>query len=829
MDVDSIGGGAEFTVEIERAIDGSEAVLVVIGPAWLEAKLHSGERRLDDTRDFVRREIEAALASEARVIPVLVGGASMPAEVELPETIRPLTTLNALELQDRRWREDMDALVEVLEGRGPRHQDGLGTLPVQPTPFLGRERELAEITELLRNADVRVLTLTGPGGIGKTRLAVQAAAGLAHAYPGGTWFVGLAAVTDPLLTLSEVASVLDIRDAAEDRLATAIAQRIGGRRTLLVFDNLEQLLPAAAIRVAELSAAAPSLDLIVSSRAPLRIAAEHEAPVGSLSEGEAAFLFIERARAVDPAFAPEDSEQPTITRICERLDRLPLAIELAAARTRLLPPTALLQRLEQRLPVLTGGTRDAPERQRTLRATIAWSYELLTEHEREVFARLAVFSGGWTLDAAEAVCEADLDTLQALIERNLIRQEPRTSSEPRYSMLQTIRDFAIELPEGTDADALRRQHAEYFLSMVVAADPMLQGGPDQQIWFERLDREHDNHRAALRWALDGGDPDLGLRLAARISIVWWLRRPLTEARRWLAEALETTQPIPSEQRALALDWAGFFAGEQADDPIPLLEASIECAQEAGVLWIEALATTNLAGALPTERRAEMLALGEEGVRLARKSGQHWILAISLVNLGEAHRELGDIDKAAAVYEESLTEARAAQNDIVAGLCLANLAEAAVQVGDLPRALSLAEEALDIARRAGDRRHLTGALAVSAWVALAERRLDEASDLFAQSLALTTDLGHRQFAVNTIHGLAGVAAARGDSHRAAALEALAEHHERMFGHMPTAADAGIHLRYLRELRAVTEEEVWDLASHEGSAMTFEEGVAYALRR
>jgi predicted ATPase len=825
MDVESIEAGVDFTAEIERAISSCEAVLVVIGPEWLDATGSDGRRRLDEPADFVRREVEAALASDVRVIPVLVGGATMPPETELPESIASLARRNALELQDRRWREDVDALVDELEGRG---KATVGNLPVQPTPFLGRAHELAEMVDLLRRDDVRLLTLTGPGGTGKTRLAVQTASKLAHTYPGGAWFVGLAALTVPALVLAELAAVLEVQEGGDGSLITALAQRLSRARTLVVLDNLEQLLPDAAAPIAELSAAAPTVDLVVSSREPLHLAAEREYPVGTLAEEEAAGLFVERARAVRPDFAPrDDAERETIAGICDRLDRLPLAIELAAARVKLLPPAKLLERLDQRLPLLTGGARDAPERQQTLRATIAWSHDLLSDGERALFERLAVFPGGCTLEAAEAVTDADLDTLQSLVERNLVREQDGPDGEPRYVMLETIREFALErLEERPDAEELRRRLGGYLAAVAEAAEPELRGR-DHAVWLDRLDAEHDNVRTALRWALDGADPDLGLRLIAVHSLVWALRRSLSEARRWLSEALERTPAVASRQRAVALMRAGVFAREQGEDAAALLEESIRYADEVGDLATQVHAMSNLCFVLPADRANQAVPLAEEAVRLARGTGDREVLAGVLNNLGEVYRGADETVAARAAYEESLAIARTTGHPMLA-LLLENLAEMAVQAGDLDRARVISAEALEKAEAVGDRAVVAFAVTTLGWVALGERSLDEADEHLGASLPILRDLGYRHACVTVLLGMAGTAAARGEVVRAVRLEAVAARFdETLLGHVLTVADSGIHLRYLDELRAATAPSIWETAGREGAAMSLEEGIEYAL--
>ena len=702
-------------------------------------------------------------------------------------------------------------------------------LPVQPTPFLGRDRELTEVVGLLRREDVRLVTLTGPGGSGKTRLGLQAAAEVVEDYLDGVWFVGLAALTDPALVLPTIAQTLGVRESGSATYADALAEHLRTKRMLLVLDNLEQLLPDASRPLGELVAAAPMVDVVTSSRERLHLSVEHEFPVPPLTLDEAISLFAERARAIRPGFVV-DGSRPAVEAICSRVDQLPLAIELAAARTRALSVEQILARLDRRLSLLTTGAADAPERQRTLRATIEWSCELLSEDERALFARLAVFTGGGTLDAVERVCSADLDAFESLIDKSLVRADADPDGEPRFVMLETIREFALERLAGTpDADDVRRRHVEFFVDLVGNAEDELRR-PDQRRWLRRLELEHDNIRAALQWSFAEGDPALGLTLAARAGQFWYLHGDISEGRRWLDLAVISGPASASEDRAIALDWAGYLAAEQGDDAVELLEASRRCALDAGALKIAAQATSHLSVFLPVDRRDEMVALGEEAVALARASGSRWILGIALNNLGEVFREIGDDRRALGAYEESYTVRREIGDKSLIALSLINLSEMAVAAGDLDRARSLSSQALDYAEQLSDRRHVSFALADLGWIELADGRVRESIPRFVQALRLSRELGMSQESVIILHGLAGVSAAQGDAIRGAWLEAAAQRHEReldeRIGHAPSLADQRIHTRYLERARRLQGSEAWDHAWAEGAAASLDEAIAYA---
>ncbi len=386
----------------------------------------------------------------------------------------------------------------------PLHSLHQTNLPIPATPFLGRRKELTEVLGYLSRENIRLVTLTGPGGTGKTRLALQAAAELRARYPHDVWWVPLALVRDPRLVLPATGQALGVS-------GSDLAAYIADRSMLILFDNFEQVIDAAA-EVADLLTSCPNLHLLVTSREPLHLAAEQAYAVPPLVHDDAVELFLARARAVKPDFRTDDA----VSGICRRLDELPLALELAAARVTTLSPAQILERLEQRLPLLTGGARDMPERQQTLRAAIDWSYELLEPGEQRLLARLAVFHGGCTLEAAERVADADVDTLQALVDQSLLRHE-----EDRYSMLETIRDYAVERLEAVgDAAAARARHSEYFLALAEDLEPNVAASRQTGEWLDRLEREHDNLQAALDGLEVSGDSDRALRLVGAVSWSW---------------------------------------------------------------------------------------------------------------------------------------------------------------------------------------------------------------------------------------------------------------------------------------------------------------------
>jgi predicted ATPase/class 3 adenylate cyclase len=462
-------------------------------------------------------------------------------------------------------------------------------LPTQPTPLIGREQELAQAADLLRRDEIRLLTLTGAAGTGKTRLALQLAADLLEEFPEGVLFVDLAATSDPSLVVSAIAQTLAVRELPGQSFEETLAEHLRERRLLLLLDNFEQIL-AGAPSLAVLLAVAPDLKLLVTSRASLRLAAEREyavqplefpdaerlIEVAALSQYEAVALFVERARAVRADFELTNQNARAVAEICVRLDGLPLAIELAAARVRVLTPQALLRRLGQRLRLLTGGPVDAPARQQTLRGAIDWSYALLSESEQRLLSRLSVFVGGCDLEAAEAVCDAEatfgldvLEGISSLIENSLVREQGEPRGEPRYSMLETIHEYAGEKLEASDeAQGLRRRHAEHFLALAERAERVETGQeiphenePDER---EVAVRELPNLRAALEWTFDTRELELAVRLAAAAAWGWMHSGGFTEGRAWVVRALQQTEHLRTPERARALSMVARFAVVQGD-------------------------------------------------------------------------------------------------------------------------------------------------------------------------------------------------------------------------------------------------------------------------
>jgi len=696
---------------------------------------------------------------------------------------------------------------------------------------------------------VRLLTFTGPPGSGKTRLALEVAASLLNEFAHDVCFVDLAPISDPALVLSAMTHPFGVREAGAHGLLDSLKDYLWDKQALLVLDNFEQVLPAAPV-IAELLAACPSIKMLVTSRAPLRLRWEHEFPVSPLALPDldrwqslddlvgppSVELFVERAQAIQPDFVVGTENALAVAEICVRLDGLPLSIELAAARSKVLRPQSMLNLLDSRLSILAGGPRDLPERQRTLRGAIGWSYTLLQADERVLYRRLGVFVGGCTLRAVEAVCDGPsrlgigaTEAVEALVQNNLLRRAGPADGATRFVMLETVREYALECLEASrELDALRGQHAAYYLALVEQAETAL-AGPEQGAWLERLEVDHDNMRAALRWMVERGEAELAVRLVAVLWRFWWIRGYLTEGRRRSAEVLELPQLAGrNRHRAKALLAAGQLALWQADYTAArtLLTESLEIARELGDPTVIAPALTFLGRVARDQGDDAATALGAESVEIFRQLGDDWGCGVALHFLGLA---VARDDPAAAhsLFEESARLFRERGNRFDLAMPLRGLGLVAYQEGDYAAARSLFEEAAALFRERGDEWSLAMALHDLGYVAESQGDWRRAGLLLGESLRAWRRLGNARGTVMCLTGLAGVAAMAGRAAVAVTLFGAAEAIAEAAGIVlePTDHAAYEHnVAIARDrLSAAAFADGWAL----GRAMPFEEAVARGL--
>ena len=642
-------------------------------------------------------------------------------------------------------------------------------LPIPATPFLGREHELAQVCGLLE--DARLLTLTGPGGTGKTRLGLQAAAEASERYPDGIFWVPLAPLRDPELVLATAGQALGAKDG--------LAEHLADKSLLLLFDNFEHVVESAS-RLSELLASCPNVHLLVTSRELLRVPGEQAYPVPPLEPEDGTELFVARARAALPSFVSSDA----VPELCARLENLPLALELAAARVRVLSPEQLVERLSQRLDLLKAG-RGVDPRQQTLRATIEWSHELLDEDEQRLFARLAVFAGGCTLESAEAVCDADLDTLESLVDKSLVR----VREGDRFWMLETIREYAAErLEDSGEAEILQRRHAEHFLALGEEAEPNTRGYSSE--WIGRLEREHDNLRTALDHLAASGENELVLQLAGALSEFWHEGGHVAEGRRRLEGALQG-QERPTAARARALTGAALMAYGSGEVP----------------------AARSMAG---------------QALELHRRLGNARGAAFNLNVLCVAAIEEGDLERAQQLAEESLTLFRQAGDEHNTVAATRTLAFAYASRGDLERARTLHESNLAQAQALGFKETEAKTLGSLAMIAFDQGRIEDALALGKQNVLASRDLGSLQgIAQSLCRSASTFAVLPGKADTAARLLSCFEALREQIG-VSEAWVARMNEETLSAIRARLDESAFAEAWEQGRALTIDEAVALALQ-
>ncbi len=803
--------GDSFFVAFARATDAMLAVVeaqrALAAHSWPEGvtvhvrmALHTGEPALTP-QGYVGLDVHRA----ARIMSAAHGGQVLLSqttcnlvEQDLPDDVS-LRDLGEHRLKDLgRSRRLFQLVISDLPADFPPLST-LDTfpnnLPIQLTPFIGREQEVTAVCDLLRREDTRLLTLTGPGGTGKTRLGLQVAAELTDAFADGVFFVNLAPISDPVLVVPTIAEALGMRAGGGQSLLERLRENLRSKQMLLLLDNFEQVVSAAA-QVVDLLAACPQLKVLVTSREVLHVQAEHEFPVpplplpdpkslpdlATLSHNAAVALFLQRAQACKPDFQMTNANARVIAEICVRLDGLPLAIELAAARMKLLPPQALLARLGQSLQVLTGVSRDVPARQQTLRNTIEWSYNLLDASEQRLFRRLSVFVGGCTLEAIEAVYTALdgnqgagqlLDRIASLIDKSLLQQTEQEGEEPRFAMLETIRTYGLEvLAASGEMEAIQQAHAVYYLALAEMAEPEF-AGPQQAMWLERLEREHENLRTALHWWLEQGETEqstgdgleMALRLGAALEQFWVIRGHYSEGRTFLERALTGREGVATVVQAKALGTAARLALNQSDMDRgeALCEQSLALCRELGnttgiALSLYQLAVVAWARNNPTLARS----LTEEALALWKEVGDKKHVARALTWLAYIASQQGEYARALALYEESLALRRELESKIETADSLGQLAEVLyVSQSDPARVRSLLEEALALSRELGDKMAIAHGHRLAGQLALSQGNTTMARSFTEEALSLFREIGNREGTALSLSLLARVEAHQGN--------------------------------------------------------------------
>ncbi len=762
--------------------------------------------------------------------------------------------------------------------------------PIQLTPLIGREHEVERACTLLRRSDLRLLTLTGTGGIGKTRLGLEVMTRLTHDFADGDYFVPLASISDPELVVPHIAQVLGITETGQHSLLDILIASLRDKHLLLCLDNFEQVVTAAP-SLANLMTFCPRIKMLVTSRAPLHISGEHEFPVpplatpdlkqqfdnGELSEYAAVALFLERAQMTRPDFQVNSINSRTIAEICVRLDGLPLAIELAAARIKLLPPQALLKRLEHRLEVLTGGSRDLHARQQTLRNTIQWSYDLLNKEEQRLFRRLSVFEGGCTLEAAAAIYNAGNDTngrmkalevVASLVDKSLLQQTEREGDEPRLLMLETIREFGLEcLRECGELEAASRSHAAYYLQLAEEAELNLLGS-EQRMWLNRLEQEHGNLRTALGWLMERAltevdQAELALQMFGALESFWTACDHWSEGRTFLWRVLKVSEGVVTLAKAKALKAATYLL-DHVQNNIDLEEALL---RESLALYREfedargIVDTLGLLGSVAREKGnfAEARSLTEEALTLSNGMGYKVAIARSLMTLGVLLKDHGDYVKSYSLLVESLNLYKELGNKYGIATTLFRLAQVlflsqsdpamvralleesltlhrelnvkmgldlsywllglvALQEGDVALARSLLEESLTFSKQLGFRENHAESLSDLGRVAARQNDLTEAYALYKESLKIMKGTGNQWRMIPSLEGLASVIAEQKEFVWAAQLWGAAEAMRESFGIPLPPVDRADYENAVAAVRSHLGMKAFPIAWAQGRAMT-----------
>jgi predicted ATPase len=829
-----------------------------IAPILVRMALHTGVGEVR-SGDYVGAHLNRA----ARIMSAAHGGQVLLSQATfdlvrdlLPEGVT-LRDLGDHRLKDLQRPERIHQLVvpgmpsdfpplQTLENRP-------NNLPIQRGLLVGRERELDEIQGLLLRPEVGVLTLVGPGGIGKTRLALQVAAEMVEDFADGVYFVPLAAVTGPEQLEQTISQALGLQEAVGSSIGETLVRYLSSRQVLLVLDNFEQIMGAAP-DVAGLLSSARGLKVLVTSREPLHLQGEQEyqvpplalpnprnlPPLEVLSQYDAVALFIQRARLVQPGFTIDNDNAPAVAEICYRLDGLPLAIELAAARTRLLPPAALLDRLASRLRLLTGGARDLPLRQQTLRDTIRWSYDLLNPSEQMLFRRLSVFSSGCNLEGAEAVCNASgdleidvLDGVSSLVDKSLLRQEGASRGEPRFSMLETVREFALELLENDPAEAeqMRGNLADYITGLSERASPHLRVRTQKE-WLYLLDREHGNIQGVLRWMLDRGEAIRALRLIWNIWQFWYYRGYFSEVIGLIDQAFALPQgKEPTFERAGALMVAAIVGARlgnferMGDYGRESAEIAAQVGSDAHLVQAYALMMVGAEGIYRDGGGLDRAVL-ENSVSLLREARDQWGLALALLDIGLIETYTGNYDEAQSALEEGSVLFRKLGDSWGLAQTLNSLGDVMRIRADYARAEELYEESLGLYRELDVQPDIPASLHNLGYVALALGDRDKARDLFAEALGLQIALKTRGGCAECIAGLGAVAAVDGAAEKAARLLAFADEVRLSEGSAWWPAEKADRERYTALARSQLDPAIWDKATAEGRAMTLERAIAYA---